>query len=103
MVNYERKMIPTQQGGSIDLEGTLDSAIVELQKLQITYGPKAKLELFTEMYSDSDREHLYIVVDVPETDDVMQNRINDEEKYEAMRETRELAEFKRLAAKFKDK
>jgi hypothetical protein len=78
----------------------LDSAIVELQKLQITYGPKAKLELFTEMYSDSDREHLYIVVDLPETDEEMASRIKDEEKYAAMDEARELSEFKRLSAKF---
>lgn len=99
-VNHERRIIPKQQGGPIDLEGTFDSVISELLKLSVIYGPKARLELFTEPYSDSDRQNLYVVVPEPETDAEMATRIADEEKYAAFDDARERAEFERLSAKF---
>lgn len=94
-----RKMLSKPQF-SVDLEGTLEYAIFELQKLVLTYGPKAKLELWTEPYSDSDRQNLYLMVEEPETNEEMATRLHSEWQSKQAAEIRERSEFERLSAKF---
>lgn len=99
-VNYERKMVPKEQT-SIDFEyDTLELVLKKVKELIQDYGKDAKIMCRREPYSDSDREHMYIYVDEPETDKEMAERIAHEEKYAKLKEERDAAEYKRLQEKF---
>lgn len=99
-VNYERKMVPNERT-SIDFEyDTLEQVLKKVNKLIQEYGKDAKIMCRAEPYSDSDREHMYIYVDGPETDNEMAERIAQEEKSAKFFEERDAAEYKRLQEKF---
>lgn len=95
----ERKLIEVQKE-QVDLELNLSDALLLITKLINTYGADAKLEGFTERYSDSDQKYLHVVVKEPESDEQMNSRIENMTKYQAARDKFEREEYARLAAKF---
>ncbi len=100
-VNYERKMVPTQQTTSIDFEyDTLEQVLKKVEELIEDYGKDAKIMCHTEIYSDSDKEYMYIYKDELESDEEMAKRIAYEEKFAKLDEERDAAEYKRLQEKF---
>jgi siroheme synthase (precorrin-2 oxidase/ferrochelatase) len=99
-VNRER-ILRSREKETVYLDScTLGEAVEQLKKLVQTYGEKATLDSTCEQYSDSDKEYLRVFVDEPETDDEMNARIAQEERYAAMAENRDRREFERLQAKF---
>lgn len=99
-VNYERKMVSNEKT-SVDFEyDTLEMVLKKVEKLIQEYGKDAKIMCHSEPYSDSDKEHMYVYGDGPETDKQMANRIAQEEKSAKFFEERDAAEYKRLQEKF---
>lgn len=98
MVNRERKIIE-YAAISVDIEyGTIGSAIEELQRLAVNFGEDARIDWYEPPYTDN--RYLYVYAKRPETDEEMQSRILQEERWEKMQETRDRAEFDRLQKKF---
>jgi hypothetical protein len=99
-VNYER-ILRSREKETVWLDGcTLAGAIEQLKLLVKTYGEKATLDSTCEKYSDSDKEYLRVFTMEPETDDEMNARIAQEDRYAAIREDHDRREFERLQAKF---
>ena len=95
MVDRTRKT-KTVPATSIDIVySSLKDAAGEIARLIEVYGENAMIDHYTPAYSDG--EYLYVYTDVPETDAEMDQRIKLEEKREAERKARELAEFERLS------
>ena len=98
-VNRERKKVPEREC-YIDVEGKLSDLLKEVKRLIKDYGPDAYIDGQTDAYSNSDRETFYVFTMVPETDEQYNKRIAYEEKWSKESEDRDVAEFKRLPAKF---
>lgn len=101
MVDRTRKMIrmPAEE---VDIKySTLGSALETIQRLVEKYGEKADIDTYSYAYSDT--EYLYVYAEREETDEEMQRRILQEERWEKRREEQEKADFERLKKKFESK
>jgi hypothetical protein len=99
MVNRERKMVKDYDW--LYLEGmSISEAIEHLYELKDYYSSLEKV-IIDYQYSGDDDDRLYIVREIPETDEQMKTRIESEEYYEKQREEYEKKEFERLKRKFK--
>lgn len=97
-VNRERKLV-WHEKISIDFEyDSLVEAIAKLQSHRADYGGDARIEEHPRTYSDG--AYLAIMVNEPETDREMTDRITREEHHAAIREERDRQEFERLQKKF---
>lgn len=79
---------------------TLESARDQLDRLIKEYGKDAKIRSYCDSYSDSDKEYLHVVIQRPETDKEMAERIRREEQNEAHRLASERQLYKALKKKF---
>lgn len=97
-VDRNRKLV-WHEKISIDFEyDSLDEAIAKLQSHRADYGGDARIEERHHEYSDG--TYLAIMVNEPETDREMTNRIAREEHHATIREERDRQEFERLQKKF---
>jgi len=95
-VNRERKMI-LKEATEIYLESdTLDEAIARLERLRESYGGEAVIRTVNSFGDD----YLALMVEQPETDAEMAERIAGEERWAARREQQERETFERLAKKY---
>lgn len=89
---------------TIDLEYlTLAEAVERLQGLVKVFGGDAKIDSTTDMYSNSDREYLRVMVARDETDAEYTARLAQEEAAYERETKRELEEYNRLQRKFAGK
>ena len=95
-VNRERKMVPSIATDLYVSYQTLDQVRTEINRLIDTYGGDAVVQ----KYNDHGEEYLGVIIQVPETDKRMADRIAQEERREAEQAVRDLADFERLKAKF---
>jgi len=80
-----------------DLEGSVDTAIQILQRVQEKY-PGCKLSKQPIPYDDGD--YLAVQQERPETDAELKRRLENMDRHAADQEARDRAEFKRLQKKF---
>ena len=101
MVDRKRKTIK-YAAESLDIDySKLGQALERIQYLIDKYGKDAYIDSHSEAYSD--REYLYVCAEREETDDEMAVRIENEKRWEKLRNEAELKEFERLKAKFDSK
>lgn len=101
MIDRNRKKI-NYHAESVDITYTnLGTALERMKYLVDTYGKDAYIDTYSEGYSET--EYLYVYANREETDDEMNKRIAQEEKWEKAREEQELKDFERLKAKFGSK
>jgi uncharacterized protein with von Willebrand factor type A (vWA) domain len=97
-VDRSRKMRNTPMENA-EFEGyTLQQVADRIAALIATYGPTATIEEHTYPYDDE--KYKYVFKNIPETDEQMNERIANEERWFAGDEERERREFERLQAKF---
>lgn len=105
MVNRERLKVSKVIDNTIHdgLEGSLDSAILFLQKMKETY-PDAYIsyENISGSYDPNPQYGLALKTMVDETDSEYANRIANAEHYEKMREDSERKQYEALKAKFEN-
>lgn len=94
----ERKMVAKEVATLTVDECTLLEIKQEVERLIVQYGNDATVS--KETYSYSEGTYLAVMVRVPESDEQYNTRIARERQFEEAREARDLAEFKRLSAKF---
>lgn len=98
-VNRERKMVNKEQENA-DFEGyTLKQVLERVQYLIETYGEDATIDEYVYPYSDGPG-YSYVWKKVPETDDQMNARIAEEERYTAQHAEYERKQYEMLKAKF---
>lgn len=101
MVDRKRKTVK-YAAESLDIDySKLGNALERIQYLIDKYGKDAYIDIISEAYSD--REYLYVYAEREETDGEMAARIEDEKRWEKLRNEAELKEFERLKAKFDSK
>lgn len=101
MVDRKRKTVK-YAAESLDIDySKLGNALERIQYLVDKYGKDAYIDSHSEAYSD--REYLYVYAEREETDGEMAARIENEERWEKLRNEAELKEFERLKAKFNSK
>jgi hypothetical protein len=97
-VNRNRMMRDTPMENA-DFDGyTLQQVAARIKGLIAQYGPTASIGKHTYPYDDG--EYQYVFKEIPETDEQMNERIANEERWFAGDEERERREFERLQAKF---
>lgn len=97
-VNRNRMMRETAMENA-DFDGyTLQQVADRIAALIAEYGPTASIGKHTYEYDEG--EYLYVFKEIPETDEQMNERIANEERWFAGDEERERREFERLQAKF---
>ncbi len=101
MVDRKRKTVK-YAAESLDIDySKLGQALERIQYLVDKYGKDAYIDTQSDPYSD--REYLYVYSEREETDGEMAARIENEKRWEKIREEAELKEFERLKAKFNSK
>jgi hypothetical protein len=99
-VNRERKQ-RWDEKTSIDIDGgTLADAAKEIQRLIEQYGADARIESYCEAYSNSDKEYMHVMTPRLENDKEYNERIAQEEKWEAQRLESDRANYERLRKQF---
>jgi len=97
-VNRERKKV-WREVTSLDMEYmSLDSVIAELQSYRNQYGAHTRIE--KRQYDYSDGEYYAVMCERDETDYEMTKRIGKEERWEAEKTARDLAELARLKKQY---
>lgn len=101
MVDRKRKMVMKEKCyvGNFDYD-KLSSVLKQVENLIKEYGPDAEIRTRCDSYSSSDKEYMYVYKSEAETDEEMEKRIADEEKWIKIREEHDRAEFDRLQEKF---
>lgn len=105
MVDRKRKTVK-YAAESLDIDYCkLGQALERIQYLIDKYGKDAYIDTQRDPYLDpySDREYLYVYAEREETDGEMADRIENEKRWEKLRNEAELKEFERLKAKFDSK
>ena len=99
MVDRTRKLVRVFTGADVDIKyTTLKSALAKIQDLIAQYGEDAEINVHTERWSDS--EYLGVFITREETDEELEDRIKNEEIWEANWAARDRAEYQRLKQKF---
>jgi len=103
-VNYERETDEVYcESVGWDFDGlTLLASHSLINKLILTYGEAAKFK-YTDLYNSFDQNSLVVIVERPETDDEMANRIKTEEKHLQTNIDYEKRQYEILKAKFESK
>lgn len=87
---------------SVDFDGhDLDEVIAELNLIRSEYIGSVKFE--SGFYPYEHKEYLFIHVEEEETDEEYRKRSEKEAYWEKQRQQRDLEEYKRLQAKFREK
>ena len=98
MVNRERKLV-TKHVDDFSFEySTIGSLKKTLTRACKEYGNDATIESYYMHYDEN--KYFGIYAKVPETDEEMKTRIDNEEKYEQLADARDYEEFNRLQKKF---
>lgn len=98
MVDRSRKMIRARAEDIDIVYDTLGSAFKTIQSLIERYGADAEIAPYQPEYSDC--EYIGVFIQRLETDDEMNTRIIEEEKWEQYAADRDVKEFERLKKKF---
>ena len=101
MVDRKRKTVK-YAAESLDIDfSNLGNALERIQYMIDKYGKDAYIDTYYGGFSD--KEDLYVYAEREETDGEMAVRIENEKRWEKLRNEAELKEFERLKSKFDSK
>ena len=96
--NRKTRLVEVDTIDSDSIYGTLGDLLALVQALVRNHGADAQVSQEERRYSDG--EYIAVKVYRDETDEEMQERIADEERWEAARQENERREYQRLREKF---